>query len=324
MPVSALIERLLKPGGKSGWRAVDAAADGLYGVSLAAPRAPDGKPCVLACAALPGAALSAESLATLAGKLGNGAAADWVVPLDRKAYSLLVVEEPSVRHEEMAQSVRWAISTMLDYPVADASVAWMRIPTEKLLPNRAPHVYAVATRNEDIEHLRQLFKQARLPLLAIDIQETAHRNLAARIARPGEGLVLLSVGKRGVQMTVTFQGELYLDRHVEEFFFAADTDAAALERSRERVVLQAQRSLDFIARTLPFIELGRIVLAPMPRETGLREQLAENLPLPVEPLDLSAIFDFSRVPHLRDAAAQADYFVALGSALRFDFGGAAK
>ena len=30
MSVSALIERLLKPGGKSGWRAVDVAAEARY------------------------------------------------------------------------------------------------------------------------------------------------------------------------------------------------------------------------------------------------------------------------------------------------------
>ncbi|MDP1527218.1 MAG: pilus assembly protein PilM [Rhodocyclaceae bacterium] len=313
----SFINRILKPGGKQGWCAVEASPDGLFGVSVAAPAQPGGKPVVVACAHVADTPLDAQSLTSLATAM-DVEGATWTVPLDRKSYSILVVEEPAVRADEMEQSVRWAISTMIDFPINDAAVSWMRIPTDKLLPNRPPHIYVVATRRELVEQHRQIFKQAKLHLGAIDVQETAHRNMAALLAKSGEGVAMLSVGKRGVQFTITFQGELYLDRNVDEMVFGngADDDAV-LDRARERVVLQVQRSLDFVGRTLPFIDIGRVVLAPMPGETQLLERIAENLPVAVEALNLGSIFDLSRTPTLLGEASQAGYFVALGSALRF-------
>jgi MSHA biogenesis protein MshI len=238
--------------------------------------------------------------------------------LGRKSYRILVAEEPAVRVTEMEQSLRWAVSTMIDYPIDDAVVSWMRIPTEKLMPNRPPHLYVVVARKDLVNGYRDLFKNAKLPLKAVDVRETAHRNIAALVARDGEGIGMLSVSLRGVQFTVTYQGELFLDRYVDETFFGAHVDAAMRERASERLVLQVQRSLDFIGRTLPFIDVNRLILAPMPGEIGLRDRLAENISVPVEALDLNTVFDLSKVPELASIGAQANYFVALGGALRFN------
>jgi len=275
-----------------------------------------GKPVVAGCGAVAGAALDASSAMQLAGAI-SAAGCSWVVPLDRKAYKILVIEEPAVRQDEMEQSVRWAISNMIDYPIADAQVAWMKIPTAKLLPNRPPHVYVVAARAAIVAGHLHTFKQAKLPLRAVDVQETAQRNIATLVAKPGEGLALLAAGRRGVQLTITFDGELYLDRYIDENLFGESVDEAARARARERVVLQVQRSLDFINRTLPFMDIQRLVLAPMPEESELLNQIAENLSVAVEQLDLSKVFDISRAPQLQTMANQADYFVALGAALRF-------
>lgn len=317
----SLLNRILKPGAKVVWTAVDAAHGGIHCVSVEPPAGLGGKPKVLACGAVEGGDLDAPSLLRLAKSAAVSGSA-WVVALDRKTYGILVAEEPAVRSDEMEESVRWAISSLIDYPVVDAAVAWMKIPTEKLLPNRPPHIYAVAARREMVERYRQVFKEAKLTLQAVDVQETAYRNIAALIAKPGEGVALLSIGRRGLQLVVTFQGEMYLDRYVDETAIGSSADDVALERARERVVLQVQRSLDFIGRTLPFIDINRLVLAPMPGETGLRDRIAENLPVPVESLDLSSVFDFSSTPQLKDESNQANYFVALGAALRF-MGGAA-
>lgn len=312
----ALLDKILKPGSKLDWIGVDAAPAGLFGARVLPPAEMGAKPMVAGCGAVEGAALDAQSLPRLAEAIAAGECS-WVVPLDRKAYKILVIEEPTVRQDEMAQSVRWAISNMIDYPIADANVAWMKIPTSKLLPNRPPHIYVIATRAETVAAHVQAFKLVKLTLRAVDIQETAQRNIASLVAKPGEGLALLAAGKRGVQLTVTFDGELYLDRHIDENLFGESVDEAARARARERVVLQVQRSLDFINRTLPFMDIQRLVLAPMPEESALRNQIAENLSVAVEQLDLSEVLDISRAPQLQQMASQADYFVALGAALRF-------
>lgn len=280
-----------------------------------APAGMGARPAVSACSLVEGD-FDVQTLGRLSAAVSL-AKCPWVVALDYPSYNILVIEEPPVKPAEMEQSVRWAISTLIDYPVAEASVAWMRIPTAKQLPNRPPHIYAVSSRREVVDGYRAVFRQAKLPLLAIDVRETAHRNVAALVARPGEGVAFLSVGQQGMQLTVTFDGELYLDRHIEESAFAEGADESALERARERVVLQVQRSLDFVGRTLPFIDVTRVLMAPMRDGAGLRERIAENLPVPVESLDLAEVLDISKVPQLRDAAQQADYLVALGTALRF-------
>jgi MSHA biogenesis protein MshI len=313
----SILNRILNPAGReAGWSAVDASHEGLFGVTVLAPREPGGKPVVAGCGAVAGGSMDAESLARLA-RAVSAPGCPWTVPLNRKTYNILVIAEPAVQPAEMDGSVRWAISTLVDYPLDQADVAWMKIPTATLQPNRPPHLYVVSTRHEIVAAHAEAFKQARLNLQAVDVRETAHRNLAALAAKPGEGVALLSMGKQGVQFTVTFQGELYLDRYVDEAIFDSTTDDTARGRACERVILQVQRSLDFVGRTLPFIDINRVMLAPMPAGPDLRGQFAENLPIPVEPLDLRTIFDLSRTPDLSREENQADYLVALGAALRF-------
>lgn len=314
----SLINRVLRPGARQGWVSADVLGDATVGVCVLPPDTVGGKPLVAGygCQQTNGAGLTVESLSRLSKQIGVSGC-DWTVPLHRKGYSIVVVEEPAVRADEMEQSVRWAVSSMLDYPVDDAYVAWMRIPTEKQLPNRQPHIYVIAARRELVENYRQLFKQAKINLAAIDIRETAHRNIASLLAKPGEGVALLSLSARGVQLTITFQGELYLDRHVDEVLVVDDVNDLAFVRALERVVLQVQRSLDFVGRTLPFVDISRVFLAPMPAGEVLRDRIAENLPVPVELVDLSQLFDLSRVPQLQDGRTAADCFVALGAGLRF-------
>ena len=303
-------------GREAGWTAVSAAAEGLYGVSVLAPATPTGSPIVAACGFVNGGQMDAESLAKLS-RTVSVPGCPWTATLNRDAYKILVVAEPPVKSDELDQSVRWAVSTMIDYPVVDADVAWMKIPTQASQPNRPPHLYVVTTRHQQVVDYTAAFKQAKIALQAVDVCETAHRNIAALVERPGEGVALLSLGMEGVQLTVTFQGELYLDRYVKELMFTTGIDDVARERASERVVLQVQRSLDFVSRTLPFIDLNRVMLAPMPDSPAVHRYFTESLPVPIEDIDLATVFDLSRVPELSRRDNQAGYFVALGAALRF-------
>lgn len=303
---------------EDGWTAVSQAADGIYGVSVQAPKAPGGRPCVVKSGFVDGGQIDAESLAALSRKI-SCPGYPWTMTLSRDAYKILVVGEPAVKAEELDQSVRWTISTMIDYPVSDASVAWMKIPTQASQPNRAPHLYVVAVPASIVAEHVATFKAAKISLQAIDVCETSQRNIAALVERQGEGVALLALGKQGVQFTVTFQGELYLDRFVKESMFGPNLeDEAARERASERVVLQVQRSLDFVGRTLPFIDLNHVILAPIPgKSASLMKYFTENLPVPIEDLDLASVFDLSKVPELAQRENQAGYFLALGAALRF-------
>ena len=306
----------MRTGRAPGWTAVAAEADGIYGVSISTPKLPADRPGVVSCGFVAGGQLDFESLTILSKQIAVSGY-PWTATLGREAYNILVVAEPSVKHDELDQAVRWGISTMINYPANEADIAWMKIPSHPSQPNRPAHLYVAAARHEQVALCADIFKKAKLSLQAIDVRETAHRNIAALVERPGEGVALLSLGALGVQFTVTFQGELFLDRFVKETILDPDMDELARERASERVVLQVQRSLDFVSRSLPFIDLSRVLLAPIQSDPGLRRYFEQNLPVLVEDIDLATAFDFSQTPELLQTESQAGYFVALGAALRF-------
>jgi hypothetical protein len=155
-------------------------------------------------------------------------------------------------------------------------------------------------------------------LQAIDVRETAQRNIAALAEKAGKGLALLSVGKQGVQFIITCNGSLYLDRFIEESLLATTSNDPEFKmHTCDRIVQQVQRSLDFVSRTLTFIEIDRVMLAPMRGELDTIDSITKQLPLPVEKLEIASIFDISKIPALTQQENQADYFSVLGAALRF-------
>jgi MSHA biogenesis protein MshI len=299
-----------------GWSAVDAGSSGLCGVSVRAPDSEGGKPQVLKCGFAPEAEPTPDALAQLGRKIGTAGFA-WTSPLNRGDYKIIVVPEPAVKQAEMAESVRWSLGTVLDFPVDEASVDWMSIPTLKHQPQRQQHLYAIVARRDVIDRRAALFRQAKIDLQAIDIRETAQRNIAALLEKPGEGLGMVAMTGEGVQITFTFEGELYLDRFIEASLAAMIAgDDESRNKMLERVTLQVQRSIDFVHRTLPFLRIGRIVIAPLPAPIALSAHLAQNIAEKVEMLDLASVFDFGSTPELAAEENQARFFIALGSALR--------
>ncbi|MCX7187004.1 MAG: hypothetical protein NTW57_07110 [Methylophilales bacterium] len=307
----------IKPKNTVGWTAIEVGEDAIYGVTVLAPLTNNGKPRVVKCGNVSASGIDAVAVSDLSKKL-SVANCPWVMSLRPSAYNVLVVEEPSVLASEVEASLRWSISGMIDYPVSEANLDWMQIPTKTLQPKRTPHLYVLAASSVYISQYAEVFEQAKIPLQAVDVRETAQRNIATLVESPGEGVVLLKVSKHGVRLTTTFNGELYLDRYAEET--ALNQDAIrddVKEQIVERVVLQAQRSLDFVARTLDFIDIKRVLLAPSIESLDFSEVIGQNLQVPAEKLDLASIFDFSQTPELMQSENQALYFYALGSALRF-------
>jgi MSHA biogenesis protein MshI len=301
--------------GAAGWTAVEAGPDGIIAVSVRAPAAGRSKPQVLKCGYLTETELNAEALSQIARRVSTSGFR-WTLPLNRGDYKVFVVPEPTVPAEEMAQSVRWSLGSMLDFPVDEAAIDWMSIPT-KQLPQRPPHIYAIAASREVITQRTEPFKKAKIPLEAIDIRETAQRNIALLLQKAGEGLGMVALNARGVQITFTYEGELYLDRYIEEPIDPLLTgDEEARERVFDRITLQVQRSIDFMNRTYSFIPIGRIVVAPMPAPIPLRDYLASNVAERVEMLDLATIMDISEAPELGEDEGQSRFFTAIGAALR--------
>ena len=303
--------------GAQGWTAFDAAADGSFAaVSVRTSRYPARKPQVLQCARSSGTAMGEHAIEELAGKVG-AAGFPSTLALARGDYQMIVMPEAPVLNSEMEASLRWSLSTMIDFPVDEATVAWMRIPTAEFQPDREKQVYAIVSRNSVLDNLTAYFKKTKPALKAIDVRETSLRNIAALLEKKGEGLGLLTVDTAGISTTFTFKGELYLDRFIAQpLDELIEGDAQRRQKFFDRVAQQVYQSMELLTRSHPFISIDRIVLGPVPAGVGIGEFLVGKLPVPVQALDLASLFDFSAVPELSKTANQWRYLVALGAALR--------
>jgi MSHA biogenesis protein MshI len=242
--------------------------------------------------------------------------------LSQGDYLMLQVEAPNVPAEELRQAVRWRLKDLIDYPVEQATVDVLDIPSDPNNPGRANFMYAVVAKNELVaERINRLMGKGGIPLKAIDIPEMAQRNVAALLEDAGRGLAMLSFSQTGGLLTFTAGGELYHARHVDTGLQQLMTqDEEQQSRIFDRVALELQRSLDNFERQFPHIGINRLLLAPFPAREAFREFTASYLGLKVDAFDLADVFDISAVQGLDDLALQAKLFGALGAALR---GGAA-
>jgi MSHA biogenesis protein MshI len=237
--------------------------------------------------------------------------------LDAPDYQIQLIEAPNVPAGELKSAMRWKLKDVLDYPVEAATVDVADVPTDREGGARGHYVYAVTARNERITACMKLFQAAKFPLQAIDVPEMAQRNIAALFEEGGRGVALLAFDDRGGTLTFTANGELYMTRHTD--ITAAQLTAVRgdlRDQTLERLVLELQRSFDHFDRQFSYVTVSRLLLAPLAAEIGLDRDLAENLGVPVQNLDLAEVLDCPGTPELRDPARQGFRLHILGAALR--------
>ncbi len=295
------------------WAAVDFSPHRMAAVLVAPPQG-DGRPRVLkaALAELDSSLPDAGKFGTFAQQLDAGSR-QWTLLLPRDEYRISVMNEPTVPAAELAQSVRWQVAPTLDFPAEDASVDFMKIPTREWQPDRTPELYVIAGRGDALRQRVALFDEVRLKLAAIDIRETAQRNVAALAERKDELLVTVAFGQDDVQISFSWHRELYMDRLIAE---STDRDNHPERRAanNERISTQVQRSIEAVRGNFPFMMAARVLVAGAPE--GFCELLAGSIPEPVEALQPEQLFDLSRTPALRDPQVFMQHFHAIGAALR--------
>ena len=299
-----------------GWSAVDMQG-GMFGVNVRLPGAGGRKPAVLRRAAFPAQAVDAAVIA----QMGRSLAPDkfnLVTLLGRRDYQLFMVDKPAVREDEMESSLRLAISPMIDFPVSEANLAWLDIPARQTMGSRVQQLYVVVARADTVQARKALFDQARVGLHAVDIRETAQRNISCLLDTDQAATCMVCVEPEGVQLTITFNGDLYLVRFISEILMGKGglSDRDALAQAVERLALEIQRSFDFVRRNYPALNIKALHVAPTQEDLGLVDLLRIHLIEEVKALDLADVFDFSVDADLKKPQVQAQYFHALGSALR--------
>lgn len=229
--------------------------------------------------------------------------------LNTQDYQLIQVEKPNVPKAEQKQAVRWKLKDLMDYSIENATIDVLEIPAEGTPSGRMSHVYAAAAPNEVIGSLSNCFLDSGVQLKAIDIQETAQRNIASLLEQKDRGLALLSVSASGGLLTFTSGGELYHARRIE-------FDGNYSESTYERIALELQRSLDHFERQFPQVVISQLLVAPFAETARFCDYLRNFLYIPVERFEFADIFDFGDEVRLDDLTEQARLFTVIGAALR--------
>jgi len=283
-------------------------------------RAADAQPVLKICASEQIEGSEADTLSRLRRKFSLNRA-NCVTLIPEGDYQLQVMDAPEVPDEELKDAVRWRLKDVLDYPADAATIDVFTLPADPNAPTRTRSVYAVAARNELIADRMAAFSEARLLLDVIDIPEMAQRNMAKLYETPGRALALLHLSAEKGLLTFTADGELYLARGIDiDLAQLGHAEGDLRQQLLDRLVLEVQRSLDHFDRQFSYLTLSRLIIAPLPEDSGLQSYLSENLDVPVEEARLQDAIDISGVPELASRTLQADYFMAIGAALRQENG----
>lgn len=234
-------------------------------------------------------------------------------------YSLVMVEAPDVKPEELRAAIRWRVRDLIDFHIDDAVVDAFEIP-QKQPGGQSRMMYAVVARADDVRLLIDQLTRAGLRLEVVDIPEFALRNIAALLPEDSGGVALLHLGPKRGLIVITRQQQLYMSRRLETgtadlpdtAIHAGDRDT--IEDWLDRIITEIQRSLDYYDSHFAAPPVAGIVICPTGRDIpGMAEYISSQLGIPARILDVNAIID-TETP--LDATTQAECLTAIGAALR--------
>ena len=231
--------------------------------------------------------------------------------LSPTVYKIRMLEAPNVPPEELRSAVRWHIQDMLDFHPDDGTVDVLEVPHPEHL-TQARQIFAVAAKNSLLAEETEYAVEAGLNLTVIDIVETAQRNLATRLEKPGRALAVFSFIETGGLLTLSLDGELCMVRSLG--VNQSQLEGDGLEIVIERLALEFQRTLDHFDRQFGGVPVDRLLLVPMENVETFRNALAQNLALPIEVMDLTNALDMSSFPDVSSLPTAC--FHAIGAALR--------
>lgn len=255
-----------------------------------------------------------DALATLHRE--HGGRTDWVWVLEREQYRVLTSEAPSdAPPETWRDALRWQLKGQVDFDVAAAAVDLLRIPGDRNLQRRE-QLLVVLSPHATLRPVVAAAEAAHARIKAMDIPETALRNLSSRVAPEDRAQALLSFGSGQGSLVITQGDELMMFRQIDVAAEALNADDdARREAALDRTGLEVQRTLDSFDRVHSHLSLARLLVAPGAGMAALTEHLRTLTFVPVVPFDLAEAVDCSAVPTLVGAQAS-PWLLALGAALR--------
>jgi MSHA biogenesis protein MshI len=236
-----------------------------------------------------------------------------VVLLERGKYQLLQAEAPEMPPEEWRDALRWRLKDQVEFPVDGAAIDLLAMPPQAG-PRNQRTLIAVAAPATARETLRRDGEDAGWQWQAMDVAETALRNLSALLASPNRGHALLHLGETHATLVITVAGALLLSRQVEVARAQlVDPDEHTRQQAMERAGLELQRTLDGFDRVFSQVAVERLDVLPGAGAEGLADFARELLYVPVLVAKIADKLDTSQLPADTDLS---DHWLAIGAALR--------
>ena len=226
-------------------------------------------------------------------------------------YRLLSTEAPAVPEEDVVDAVRWEVRDMIDFPVEDATIDVFPVPEEA--PNQNI-INVIAAKKEVITERASMFKEAKLKLNMIDIEELAYRNIAATQEKETQGSVVVIIRKDHGMVLFCKAGELHFSRRLGVGYDTLNSDSSQIES----VALEIQRSIDYFDRHFANVGISNLILLPFPgNEENMAKFLDSNLSVACSLSDLKQGIEWREsVSHEQTVRC----LLALGTALRVEEG----
>jgi MSHA biogenesis protein MshI len=243
-----------------------------------------------------------------------------VAVLPAQQYKCIGLDAPAdMPREDWRAAVRWQLKDSVDFALDDAAIDLLAVP-EGTSYRAQPQLIVVAAAAGEVRPLMAQGHDAGLPWQAVDIGETALRNLSVLCEPDGRAQALLHCQPRHATLVFTTRGELLSTRRLELVLdeLNHDDDSVRLP-AFDRAVLELQRTLDGFERAFGQVSLARLLVATMPGQQRFLDHLAPLLYVPVEPLDLASLVDIDAVAAVAADPEQLNrHLCAIGAALRDD------
>lgn len=247
--------------------------------------------------------------------------------------TLLQIETPAVKPEEMKSAARWRIKDLVETRLDELTIDVMHVGDERARQAQR-QLFVAAARNALIQDLVRRTQAGGLGLSVIDIAETVQRNLqtaAAEAAGIGQRATA-ALGHHGEQalLTICAGGELCFARRLDwddsvlapraaalpalpasfdnlDFvdYGAADGRAGGDDDNTPRLVVELQRSFDVWERSWPDLPVALLWVQAGDADAALIAQLEPALGFAVRRLDPVPLFpgfaDAAHEPQVRAA-----------------------
>lgn len=238
--------------------------------------------------------------------------------LSRQQYRMLATDTPDVPQADWRDAMRWHLKEQVDFPVEDAVLDVLEVPQSTLRSNSAVMTFLVP--RTDYTMVELAADDLGLSWVALDVPETALRNLCA-LAESGEKAHALMVfGETHGMLVITLKGELLMARHIEVTLASVTGDEETRGAALSRAALEILRTVDTFERMHSQVHLSAMTVALPPGcgEDALT-MLSELIYVPLSALDLRKWFDLDRLGERADIVAKGPTFselCVLGAALR--------